>query len=1115
MEAKQTELKKIKGRRFLRKALRFRMLFVYLIVILVLVLIGCYTIGGLKAGVVTTDDNAPFSYDGFVDQSKVQYEDGTDYAEKVAENSNFELWFDPSTTLVTVVDKETGYTYSTAQKTTDSELGANIVIEYANQKTGKIANTAYDSMAYSVQYYNSLTDSKERHYYTKNVENGVQILYNIGQFSAGLDYLPQFYYVTMYKPDSEAFYDRYGEYEQEKYEAAMEKWVGYMQTLGCADPLNASYKEYMSYLTKTFDEQFRGNVSPVVKVLSEQGVWNYTGSVYIYTREAFEYFKGLIEDGSLPSTGNEKFGEIQRENNTDNPYWIINNVDTSIFTDYIGVYFDTEDSPLTINPFMQGYAYKFLKETAYNQITTTDDDFHYIYYRRQNIKSNTLNTAYSLLYFTKQFEYVGRKYVDQNGEPLIVGGVPQRDEDGNFIYVDGQLQTEYYSLAKTAEFNALFGKESETSLALFQIGLQFVLTEDGLKATVLGDSLIDAQNSSKSTIAIDEMGKTISTYNNLYVLYDMKFLPYFTYFDNAKLDDADKETGLFVIPDGSGATINFNNGKNEMGASAVNTTYYGNDAAFTSKQISEETDDLMLGMYGMIYTTPSKPRSILAIIAKGGNQVSLYANTTKGTNSEVSQAYFNTTLRANETVKIGAWSSKNIFTKWASSLVRLDFEFEYHFNDYDDPEDANYTAIADQYRAYLIKAYGLEDKDNTTNTVVDLNFLGSFEKYALFLGFKYKTPDSLTTFKQAEEIIEELTTGVEVDGVNKKINNASVTYTAWSSEELAYQVGGSLRVSGVLGGKRGLQNFVKYLSEKNINYYGEQFVTTSTGYDLPFGHLKYTARSVSNNPARTYQFDVATQRQNKKVASTYVINPKFFEDIATKLNNKYSKLNVGAKANAKTGYYLVDLGNKSAGNFKKGDVIYGQESIYYQQRTLAKLQEAGYLLKIKAPYDYAFKYADAITDAPLVSTARPIYDSIIPLYQLVISGLIEYTTEATNGTSSKSHYWFLSKAIETGSNLSFSISYENPTILLETDYTFYYQSYYQNWKEYIVEMASTIDSLGIMNGRLVEHKTIGKNIAYVRYETNSGAEIKLYVNTTSTDFVYDTVTIPAYGYVVL
>ena len=174
---------------------------------------------------------------------------------------------------------------------------------------------------------------------------------------------------------------------------------------------------------------------------------------------------------------------------------------------------------------------------------------------------------------------------------------------------------------------------------------------------------------------------------------------------------------------------------------------------------------------------------------------------------------------------------------------------------------------------------------------------------------------------------------------------------------------------------------MKYLEGKNINYFSEQYITTSSGYDLPFGHLKYTARSVSNNPARTYQFDVATQRQNKKVASTYVINPKFFEDVTAKLTKKYNRLNVTAKTNNKSGYYLVDLGNKSTGNFKKNDVIYGQESIYYQQRSLAKIQEAGYLVKLKAPYDYAIKYADFITDVPLTSTARQIYDSTILRFQ--------------------------------------------------------------------------------------------------------------------------------------
>ncbi|MFA6661928.1 MAG: DUF5696 domain-containing protein, partial [Bacilli bacterium] len=80
-------------------------------------------------------------------------------------------------------------------------------------------------------------------------------------------------------------------------------------------------------------------------------------------------------------------------------------------------------------------------------------------------------------------------------------------------------------------------------------------------------------------------------------------------------------------------------------------------------------------------------------------------------------------------------------------------------------------------------------------------------------------------------------------------------------------------------------------------------------------------------------------------------------------------------------------------------------------------------------------------------------------------------------------------------------------------YTNYYQAYYSNWKENIVEMATKIDETGIHAGELTKHEVIAKDISKVTYTLSSGETIKLYINTTSTDYVLDaTHTIPAYSY---
>ena len=83
----------------------------------------------------------------------------------------------------------------------------------------------------------------------------------------------------------------------------------------------------------------------------------------------------------------------------------------------------------------------------------------------------------------------------------------------------------------------------------------------------------------------------ISDLNQLYVLYNTEVLPYMAYVDNTGLAVADAQKGSIIVPDGSGAIINFDNGKTDMGATAVNKPYYGRDEAFISKAVLEETQD--------------------------------------------------------------------------------------------------------------------------------------------------------------------------------------------------------------------------------------------------------------------------------------------------------------------------------------------------------------------------------------------------------------------------------------------------------------------------------------------------------------------------------------------
>ncbi|MFA6890197.1 MAG: DUF5696 domain-containing protein, partial [Bacilli bacterium] len=291
-------------------------------------------------------------------------------------------------------------------------------------------------------------------------------------------------------------------------------------------------------------------------------------------------------------------------------------------------------------------------------------------------------------------------------------------------------------------------------------------------------------------------------------------------------------------------------------------------------------------------------------------------------------------------------------------------------------------------------------------------------------------------------------------------------------------------------------------NDNNIAFYPELYIASSKGYDYPFGNIKYTTKSVGNNYAIQYPFNLATLYEDKDLAPTYYISPSYYQSVASRLFASYSKFGI-------TGAYLSDLGNMKVGDYSKNQEIYGYDSNRYQMATLADMQNKMDYIQLSTPYDYAFQYVDTAINVPVTSSTYGIFDQTIPFYQLVVSGLFDYSTELVNGASNRSANYYFVKALETGSNLYFQLSYENPNVLLETDYTQYFQTYYENWEDTIIDFNNRINATKIHEGRLINHERLAKDIAKVTYSNG----VILVVNSSNRAYTYGTTVINPYDYI--
>ncbi|MCK9536894.1 MAG: DUF5696 domain-containing protein [Bacilli bacterium] len=1112
------------------KYLKFKYILTLVLVLTVGIFVLMFFVGGLKARALESG-NIPFSLEGYADYSgynakgekfvfyKTQaekeailkgidpstYEVHDEYVKFhlnperiVAQNENYTMFFNEHTTAVSVAvnstcDAPSGKTYEGFNNYEKSQCGivydtassseqdtavaqSNLLLRYIGSN-GKMSNLAFNTHENSVLYLDKLKDEKERHYAVKYLENGVEVLYDIGDFTIINSFFPK-------KFDRQMLMD-----------------------------------------------QFIGNTMFFVRVDSRTNAMIYTGDGETWSAECAEYLEenGLATvEPDIPRTN----PVLDDDGEPVPAKWRLSNMlalddegrELNKLKLQIGVHYNATDfgepgaSPIIANPFAHIYIYNQFLNTTFYYLKSTDkledgteikyntdwrgyysdsspcfelqnpgplqlNELYDYWYRKHtdenpnwfytNLKEAT--DEYGKKYFKRNYvTYDENPYDDEPGTYFKIGGFHKRDENGKFLYEeDNEPVQEVFTIEEAQIQNEMFGESVEAFPPVFRVAMRFTITDNGLDVAILDDSLIEGKGTNYK-----EDGKA-TKYSHHAKFGNMDIMPNFT-----TNNDFNSE-GYIILPDGSGAIMRFNSPKSPLNYQAEFKEFYGRDQTF-SHRIAQQTQDnknYMLNMYGFLDKT--KKKGVLAIVDRGASQTAVYADFKRAESQYLGVtnnfAYFRIKYRESEEVRVGTWQTK--FTKWSTGRNTTDFVFKYKFLSADEfiDDDGNiqYITLAQKYRNYLVDKYQLKEKDNTDKTVVFLNMLGAFEKREVMLGIPYKKDYSLTTFQQAQEIIQDL----QKEG----INDFKVSYTAWTKDAMEPEATAKIKASRILGGTADLYQLVQFLDENKINFYPELLVASNKGYDFSFGDIKYTARSVTNLYAHHWPYVLATNVANSTAEPIRMISPRFYHHLATKTLSSYKRFSIN-------GAFLSDIGNVRIGDYRQD--IFPERGKDYQVDALDKINGELPNILMSAPFDYSLQFAESAVDVPMVSTLLKGFDYSIPFYQLVISGLIDYAGSPANYNREESKDWYLLKALETGSNLYFALSYEDPKKLLKTDYTMYFESYYANCKNDIIKMKNIIDGTRIHEGRLISHKILQDNVYLVEYSNG----VKLIINYNNTTY---------------
>lgn len=482
---------------------------------------------------------------------------------------------------------------------------------------------------------------------------------------------------------------------------------------------------------------------------------------------------------------------------------------------------------------------------------------------------------------------------------------------------------------------------------------------------------------------------------------------------------SDQEDGYFVIPDGSGALVRFNNEKTAQ-RNAYAQKVYGSDVTAVPTKKGSVTEQIYLPVYGIV----KEDNAMMVVASKGDSNAVINASVSGQSNSSYNLCNFSFILRSMDTFYMAGGNAEELTVFESGNIKSDDIELRYY------PiakEDADYVDVAECYRNYLLEEEGVTVKAQANSSPMYVDLYGGVEKKKPVLGIPVTMKTSITNYEEAEEILGLL----KDNGVGDMV----VSYNNWTNDGIKNQVDTDAKPSGTLGGKGDFEDLTEFLSENGFEFY-----PTSDNRDFYSGNGYYsftsTAVRVSGSYSRIVSYDRAYGIPDGFKKNMSLLSPSLFNEVLGDASDSY-------KDKGLTGISIGSLTTSLYGDYgKKALSRYGAMNELVESYETVSGNLSGGILADGANA-YVLPYVSHITDVPVTSSRFDMFDEDIPFYQLVMHGIIPYSTTAVNASADSET--LLLMAVATGSNLSFDMLYEETSTLKDTDYDVYYYANYENW----------------------------------------------------------------------
>ncbi|MBR4073312.1 MAG: hypothetical protein IKK24_05135 [Clostridia bacterium] len=658
---------------------------------------------------------------------------------------------------------------------------------------------------------------------------------------------------------------------------------------------------------------------------------------------------------------------------------------------------------------------------------TTGADIYVMDKRSGHIWSNTVNEDY---YNNEEASVAMRSLLLQ---------VTITDKEGDIVVnqlCDAVADESKFSLS------AEFGSDSMTldvELIKFSVSfsIDFSLDEQGLLLSIPSDSIKQAGGNKIVSIAV---------------------MPYF---GAARTD----QKGYILIPDGSGALVEFNNNEPKEERFYSYSLYGQSEQNMFTLRGRDDQDikNIMLPVFGI----KNQKNGFLAAITEGSESAYLNVVPYGYQCPKLGRAYYTFMYSYTEQISING----KIMDQIMPNQELYNRTIKYFLLD----ESCDYSEMASVYRKHLEEKGVLKNK--IAKGGISLDIVMGVKKKGMF----FESLVAMTDFENVREIAQDLK--------KSGIENLEISLLGWNNGGFTV-LPTSQKVAGKLGGKKELKNLFDWFKKNEINaYLYNDFFEAKT--------------------------DSKTVNIRKDIVRDYVGNMVKWSD-RTMINtyasfNKYinSARSTGIYDNA--GFSLARAGQWLWNSYENGNSNTRAETVKACVKAFKSCAKNENGLQVYGGNEYVLPYADSLREIPNEASNYHYETASVPFYQLVVNGYVNYTSVAGN-MSYDTDYQKL-KWIEYGSIPYYIITKENSVKLINTDYDKLFSSEYSMWKEQIKAVSGEFSSrlAVIKDAEMVEHHKISNKISSVKYSNG----IVIYINYGSDAAKINEVTVEGMNYSVV